>query len=238
MSKKTRNRRLARLGDRDFEIFEHIARYRLTTPDFLHRVFFNDGSQLNAVTKVTSRLTRQRFLNRWELFGSNAYFVLGPLAIGYLPVSRRRTAELGGQALPHEFAMAAFCLRSQVTRKRLTVSELSKNPGQLVQKGVDNSHYFLEETDGVTRLGHFVLDLGGDAAYVARKCAEQIELRQRRPPLRQLIDSRRFLLGIATGTEEKKAEILRVLGAASWPVEFRIEVVPELVPLVGALQGD
>lgn len=238
MSKKKKNRRLARLGDRDFEIFEHISRYRLTTPDLLHRVFFNDGSQLNAVTKVTSRLTRERFLNRWELFGSNAYFVLGPKAIGYVPVSRRRTGELGQQALPHEFAMAAFCLRPQVTRKRLTVSELSKNPGQLLQPGVDNSHYFLEENDGVTQLGHFVVDLGGHATYVARKCAEQIEIRQKRPPLRQLIDSRRFLVGIATGTEEKKADILRVLRTATWPVEFRIEVVPELVHLVGALQGE
>jgi hypothetical protein len=103
---------------------------------------------------------------------------------------------------------------------------------------VDNSHYLLEENDGVTQLGHFVVDLGGHATYVARTCAEQIEIRQKRPPLRQLIDSRRFLVGIATGTEEKKADILRVLRTATWPVEFRIEVVPELVHLVGALQGE
>jgi hypothetical protein len=73
---------------------------------------------------------------------------------------------------------------------------------------------------------------------VARKCAEQIEIRQRRPPLNQLIQSNRFLIGIATATQSKKDDILRVLQATSWPVQFRIEVVPELVHLIGGLQGE
>jgi hypothetical protein len=238
MSKKRTNPRLARLGDRDFEIFEHITRYRLTTHEFLHKLFFNDGSRLNAVTKVTSRLTRRRFLNRCDLFGSNKYFTLGPRVVGFVAVSQNRVRALGSQALPHEFGTLAFCLRSEIHRRRLTVSELSQHSGQLLQPGVDNSHYFLEDADGTTFLGHLLVDQGGSASYVARKCAEQIEIRQRRPPLNQLIQSNRFLIGIATATQSKKDDILRVLQATSWPVQFRIEVVPELVHLIGGLQGE
>lgn len=235
MPKKKKNRRQARLSDRDFEIFEHIARYRLTTNEFMHKLFFTD-SELNAVTKVASRLTRRRFLNRYDLYGSNKYFVLGPQAVGYVSVSRKRTSELGGQALPHEFAMLAFCLRTDITRKRLTVSELSKHRSQLVQGGVDNSHYFLEQTEDGTRLGHLVVDLGGTASYVAKKCEEQLQLRLHLDSLNQIIQSGQFLLGIATGSERKKEDIIRALASSKWPVEFRIEVIPELVHLVGGLQ--
>lgn len=237
--KKLKNRRLARLADRDFEIFEHIARYRLTTHEFLHKLFFEeDGSQRNAVSKVTSRLTRRRFLNRWNLYGSNKYFVLGPKAIGYVSVSKRRIAELGVQALPHEFATLAFCLRSDVPRKRLKVSELSKNPQELLHKGVDSAHYFMEESDGVKALGHLLVDQGGTPSHVARKCAAQLEIREKLPAFRQLIHSGHFLLAVATGSEAKRQDIIRTLKNSPWPVQFRVEVVPELVYLVGALQGE
>ena len=42
-------------------------RYRLTVPDVLHKLFFSD-SELNAVTKVTSRLVLHNYLNRYELY--------------------------------------------------------------------------------------------------------------------------------------------------------------------------
>jgi hypothetical protein len=64
-----------RLLDRDYEILEHLMTYRVTTREVLHRQFFAD-SELNAVSKVTTRLTekgiwpgtnssRTRCISRW-----------------------------------------------------------------------------------------------------------------------------------------------------------------------------
>lgn len=61
--KRTRN---PRLSDRDYELFEHIMRYHLTTREVLHRLFFSDSDE-NAVTKVTSRLVLHGYLSRYEL---------------------------------------------------------------------------------------------------------------------------------------------------------------------------
>ena len=40
---------------RDYAILRHVAHYRLTTRESLHRALF-PGVAINAVTKVTSRL--------------------------------------------------------------------------------------------------------------------------------------------------------------------------------------
>ena len=66
-----------RLGDRDYEIFEHLTRYHITTREVLRRLFFSDSEE-NAVTKVTSRLTLHGYLNRYELYPPRTYFVVGP----------------------------------------------------------------------------------------------------------------------------------------------------------------
>ena len=79
-----------RLGDRDYEIFEHIMRYRLTVPEVLHKLFFSD-SELNAVTKVTSRLVLHNYLNRYELYDPRVYFTIGPEAARFLGLSQKKT---------------------------------------------------------------------------------------------------------------------------------------------------
>ena len=41
-----------RLQDRDYELLEHVLRYRVTTREILHRLFFSD-SEPNAATLAT-----------------------------------------------------------------------------------------------------------------------------------------------------------------------------------------
>ena len=60
MARKKRSRR-PQLTDRDFRIFDHLRRYRLTTREILHQLFFSD-LDLTAFTKVTSRLVDGGYL--------------------------------------------------------------------------------------------------------------------------------------------------------------------------------
>lgn len=224
-----------RLGDRDFEIFEHVMRYRMTTREALHRLFFAD-SELNAVTKVTSRLTDHGFLNRYELYPGRSYYTLGPKSASFLGIPIKKTRDLGPLAKAREFGVLSFCCLSNQLRERLTVQELAQRHPDLLLGGLDNSHYYLDRQEEVTRLAYLRIDLGGSIDHVLRKCREDIAARQGIAAFDHLLSLDRFLIAIVTGREEK-AERLRTAAQAfsHWPVRFRIEAVADLVELVSHL---
>jgi hypothetical protein len=230
MSKRS-NRR-PRLVDRDYEIFEHVMRYRMTTREVLQRLFFPD-SELNAVTKVTSRLVEHGFLNRYELYPLRSYFTLGPKSASFLGIVYKKTRDLGPLAKAREFGTLSFCCLSERLRERLTVRELSERHPELLQGGLDNSHYYLDNDGEITRLAYIRVDLGGSVDHILRKCRDDIAARQRIDAFDHLMNNRRFALAIVTGRKEKADKIQEaVQQRRDWPVEFRIEAVPELVELV------
>jgi hypothetical protein len=67
------------LNNRDRQILELVARYRLTTNAILHERFFR-ANRLDAVMKVTARLVREGWLNAYPFIGSRSYFVLSVAA--------------------------------------------------------------------------------------------------------------------------------------------------------------
>ncbi len=229
MSKKNQK---GKLGDRDYEILDHLKRYRLTTRDVLHRLFF-DGSEINAVSKVTSRLIKNGYLNSHPLDTSKVYFTVGPESCRLLGLPLRKSKPLGPQALPTEFGTLMFCCGSPVQRKRLLVGEISKLQPNILGKGLDSSHYYLEElADGNKLLGYIRVDQGGPPDHISRKCAGDIEKRMANEALKQLIDSDRFIIALITG-HESKAELIRAsIGRRQWTIRFRVEVVHELASLI------
>lgn len=230
MSRK-RSRR-PRLVDRDFEIFEHIMRYRMATREVLHRLFFSD-SEPNAVTKVTSRLTEHGFLNRYGLYPSRSYYTLGPKAASFLGVTYKHTRDLGPLAKAREFGVLSYCCLSPTLRERLTVRELSEHHPDLLQGGLDNSHYYLDNDGEVTRLAYIRVDLGGSVDHIVRKCRDDIAARQRFDAFDHLMNNGRFAIAIVTARDEKVAKIRdAVRQRKNWPVYFHVEAVPELVELV------
>lgn len=222
--------RTIRLGPRDHDIFDHVRRYRLTTRDVLHRLFFPEATP-NAVTKVTSRLCRSGFLNRFDLYESRDYFVLGPEAARLLGAPAKRTEGLGVQALPIEFAVLLFCAGAG-HRERLTRAELqAHHPGVLVP-GVDASRYYLDRDGGKTRLAAIRVDCGGSADHVARKCRDDLDRRLEHDAFRDLVANDRFMIAVVTAREEKARAIHRALERSAWPIRFRLGVIPELARLI------
>ena len=224
------NRRKPRLGPRDNDIFEHVSRYRLTTREVLHRLFFAEV-EMNAVTKVTSRLCRDGFLNRYDLYPSRSYFVLGGEGARFLGISKKRTEAMGVQSLPIEYATLAYCTAAP-GRERLTRRELQEHHPQYLVSGVDSSHYYLDHDGEKARLAYIRVDCGGSADHVIRKCRGDLEERQEHEAFAALIERNQFLIAVATGRAEKAAAIHESLKRHQWPIRFRIEVIPELVNLI------
>lgn len=236
MSRKRRQR--PRLGDRDYEIFDHVMRYRMTTREALHKLFFAD-SEPNAVTKVTSRLVDHGFLNRYELYPSRSYFALGSKAASFLGLNRKKTLELGPQAKVIEFGIISYCVLSDRLRERLTVRELSERHPELVLGGMENSRYYLDHDGDVARLALMRVHVGASPDYILRKCRDDIATRQRHDAFDQLMNAGRFAIAIVVASEEKAARVREAAARrGDWPVFFRVETVPELRQLVSGISHD
>lgn len=225
-----------RLGDRDYEIFQHLLRYRITTREVLHKLLFSD-SEINAVTKVTSRLTKHGYLNRHELYAPRNYFVLGPKSAAFLGISQKKTNALGPLALAREYGALVYCCLAETPRQRLRVSEIRERDPQFVQGKLDSSHYYLDNDGETVRLGYIRVDHGGPPDHVVRKCKEDLEQRYAHEAFRELIDQGRFLIAVVTGREEKKQAIHEALRRHRWSIRFRIEVVSDLVHLTTRFEG-
>jgi len=232
-------------GDRDRDILEHVARYRLTTPSVLFQLFFAaDLVDDNAVTKVTSRLVDRDYLRKFDLYGSYKYFTLGKRgakSVGAKP--KIFGAPLGRHALYREFATLRFCCPGDdqptgrpIQRERLTLAEIVRSYPELHHSRLDRNHYFLEQSDDGERLGYLWIDGGGDDAHIVRKIQQDIITpRLAIPILRERLLQGDFVLAIVTYLDDKKRQIIDAIRRQPHlqaPVKLRVEVIPDLLPLL------
>ncbi|MCC7334675.1 MAG: hypothetical protein IT422_06245 [Pirellulaceae bacterium] len=221
----------ANIGDRDSDILEHIARYRLTTRDVLHRLFFSD-SEPNAVTKVTSRLVKHRFLNRFDLPLGRSYFVFGPNAMRIFNVAGNKSKAMGPQSLAENLGMLYFCCAQEELHERLLVREMFENFGRITGKKLKLASFYIDQTTGTPTLSQMRVDLGGPAAHVIRKCRAYLETAASNQIFSELITHQRFMITLITSTKSKAQDLEDTLLRHTWPVRFRVEVVPELGTLL------
>ena len=229
-------KRNPRLQDRDFEILEHVMRYRITTPEVLHQLFFADCDR-NAVTKVTSRLCTQQFLASYPLYGSNVYFALGKNGARVVGLQARHVKPLGPQALYREYGTLAYCCLNGTLREKLRVRDITKHFPALAARRIDSSHYYLDREGEATRLAYIWVEGGGAVDHIVRTVRDDIiEERRRIPALNQEIDAAKFVVAVVTMTPDKREAIIAALRALVTPVFFRVEVVSELIHLLPSVR--
>lgn len=239
MAKKhTRHRRVARgrLNDRDFEILEHISRYRLTTRDVLHRLFFDD-SEINAVSKVVSRLERNHFIKSHPLDGSARYYTLGVSGCKTLGTSLKYVKEFQGQGLAHWLGKLRFCCGQLPERQLLTVREVKKRQPELLIRGkAANNNYYIDREMEHDRdlIGFIRVDHGRDVTSLVTHCQAMIHSRMEYPYWRRIIENRLFVVAIVTAYESK-AELLREkIAERNLMARFRVESHESLGPIIAA----
>lgn len=228
-----RSRKQGRIVDRDYDILEHISRFHLTTRDVLHSLFFQD-TELNAVTKVTSRLVDYEFITSHDLHAGKKYFVVGHAGARFLGLAYRKCKPLGPQSLVQKYAVLQFCCAGPVYREKLLVQDLQKALGSLKGKHMHAGMYYRDTEGAQPRLAQMRVDFGTPAAHVIRKCRTDLEALLRVPQIAQLVESQRFMLTILTLSEARKTDIQNAILRHSWPVRFRVEVVPDLAEVVAS----
>ncbi len=212
-------------------------RYRLTTPQALHQLFFSDCDR-NAVTKVTSRLCQHSFLLSHTLYGSNTYFTLGKAAARLFGVPARRIGPLGAIALYREFGVFSFCCQLAQSRERLRVKDIQQQFPKILASGIDAGHYYLDSDQGQVRLGYIWVEGGGSTEHIVSNVATRIiEPRRAVPALLDYIEKGRFLVAIVTLTADKRDQIALALRNLQTKVVFRVEVVPELIHLLPEIRN-
>lgn len=217
------------INERGREILAHVARFRLTTLEAIEKVVLPELSR-NAISKIVTRLCERRALNKFTLLHPMKYFVVGDRTARTLGLSSHRSAPLGPQSLPQEYAVLAFASLGTKRHVRLTQSELQKRWSWLTGP-LASATYCLDQ-DGVLELTR--VDLGGPADHVARKCADDLGKRCRIPEFLELLKANRFRLVVITSTSGKVTAIQRSLDLHTWPrgLQIHFSIVPQLL-LIG-----
>ena len=224
-----------RLLDRDYEILEHLMTYRFTTREVLHRQFFAD-SELNAVSKVTTRLTKSEHLTRHEPLGNLVCFSLGKRGAKLFGAPARCAEKPGTQTLYTQLGILGYCFGEKPQRTRLRVATLLEKHPALLKKGVDPSQYVVDASKTPSLLSYVRIDGGGQNDHVLRKIDADIKCRLEIPLFASLMQSGRFQIACVTFTEEKQKELERRIPAQNFPCAVTVEVVPILSDLLAVLR--
>ncbi len=224
------------IGARDAAIFADVIGFGLVTNSSVHS---RQAPKLkpNAITKITSRLVRQGWLNDYPLFGALKYFVPGPVLIAFAGLSASRVQPLGPQSLAMNLAALEFCRckpELSVASKSDLASEFSWLPPKL-----RSGKYILERDAKNVVLRLVRTDLGGDSEHVAKRCNRDISRRMQVPQFAALVRSGQVVMVVITASEVKGHAIRVSISKRTWPkgLTFQIFVFRELVNFIGFKQA-
>lgn len=214
------------LQPRDREILTHVSRYRLTTPEVVHRLFFADRG-MEAAKSVLKRLNGS-FLRSRPLFGKRRYYQLSPAGAALSGQPDEAAQPLGTNALPARFGVLEYCcLGFPSERPRFTRSEYAESFPEL--QDLPFADYYLDIHKGVTRLGRIIVELGGDHLRFLRKVREYMTRDTRCRPFAEMVRQDRFVLALVTAEESKRDAIIAAIERQPPAVPVRVECVPDLI---------
>lgn len=231
-------------SERDDAILEHLRRFHLTTAEILHRLFF-PGVGLNALRKVTGRLTREKKIRPCRLFEQRKYFVLTPGQAARMGEDRSIGKPFEYQGLVNAYGVLLFCVENE--SQPFTKKEFEEQFPELVIRGVGARNYYLDRDQADTeetkpgqadskpkvRLGFIIVDYGTSPLTIRKKVHKVTARAYTRPKFGRLIQSENFVLGIIAPSEAKAEDIKATL-ADEGPgfVRYRIVSSPELGELL------
>ena len=217
-----------RLTERDQAILEHVHRYRISTIEVLHRLFWEPSTSLNAVSQVLKRL--DGVLQTAPLVGPRRYYLLTPRAAREFGEEEDFAKPLGTTSLARHYAMLEYCCLADQRREHITAREIRDGFPRFNIRGVARNGYFHTATEPA-KLGWLDVDCGGDAARRARKCFEQYRKRAEHAAFADLIDRGRFGITLVTTAEAKREALLRALDAFD-PFPVEVVVMPSVRDII------
>lgn len=226
------------LQDRDQAILAHVARYRLTTLETVHHLFFPEASSQEAAKTVLRRL-RGTHLQSRPLYLRRVYYQLTAVAAQALGEPEEIAKPLGPQALPRAYSVLAYCCHGPAERPRLTRAEFAERYPALAAAVPYNDFTMEPSAEGPQRLVRLLVDLGGAHQRLVRKCVGIIRKGHSTPALNEMLAANTFQLTILTAEVTKAQAIGRSLQAhpALRGRTVRVAVVPEVGHLLPNVQA-
>lgn len=76
------------------------------------------------------------------------------------------------------------------------------------------------------------VDHGGPPPHIVRKCRDELQSLVATPALAEYVKRQRFVMAIITTNDHKVRAIRESIARQTWPIQFRVEAVPDLTPLI------
>lgn len=230
--------------DRDRDILEHVARYRITTSEVLTHLFCRTA---NATKKVMKRLAapvpaaglseaeeqklaRPFPLQARELLGKRLYYHLSPRGALRLRLhpARRHAKPPGPQALIGHYAILIHCCLHDDQRILFTRKELAEQLPAVEHY----APYCLERHDGSTRLVRMVVDHNRAPEGLVEKCRQIVRDAQAVPFLGQRLRAGQYAIALLTTDDLKVAAIATAAQQAALSVPVMPVTIPDLLGLI------
>lgn len=218
------------LPERERSIIEHVARYRVSTDEVLHELFFATAKSLKTVQKSLARLVDAGWLEKFQSVQRRNLYTLGNNF--ERPRSwRRPAANFSEQSLPTAIAILYFCVRQH--HRRLTVPELQSLDPRLCPTGLRNSPYYVEKRGNRLGLSLFLVDRNSPVRRLTWKVKRLVGQRTKHDAFRAWMMDQRFSITVLTPFAEKQRQLTEAFAdRAKEIVPVRVALVPEFGPYV------
>lgn len=211
---------------RDRQILKHVERYRLTTRDVVHRLFFSEAGE-SAVSKVLRRLVADGALRACRLANGFGYYVLARKGSDEIGATTAASRPFSEQTLPVAFGFLAFCVESGA--RRLTADEFRDAFPRLCRERMKAGSYYIDARSTPHRLGTVLVDRGNPPKLILRKLLRLSTQHYRAPAFADLIQTGRFWVTILTAWPLKKRLLDSAIRLAfRGPLRVEVAAVPEL----------
>jgi hypothetical protein len=227
----------AKLTGRDYEIFQHLLRYKVATREMFHRALFAKVSP-NAVTKVVTRLVANDWLTRHPFLAASCYFTLTEKAARLFGIPQAAIEQpLPAPQMVVRYAIASYCCLGEKPRQLLTAEEIEQSYPEFLFDQLDSDRYYLDSGHRPELLGQIAVDVGAAPPMLLESCQKDLAARAKRAAVRKRIQAGRYRLTILAPVSEKASLFRSGLKRLSWPEGLRTEVVviPNLLNAVAEL---
>lgn len=214
-------------------ILYHVARYRLTVDQAVHRLFCPEMTR-DAARKSLERLEAKSLLQSTRVRNRTFYYLTSK-ASSLLGIPPTRANDLGAQTLVEKFAVLAFCCLGNALRERLTPVEFKEAFPEFAEaKGISavHQHYYYDQHGQDWYLARATIDTGGSLAAIQSKCRRFAKHAAQTHALRDMVTHRRFMLTVLTGEETKAIALAELLEKEATNIQYRVVQVPELTEIL------
>ncbi|MBI3782849.1 MAG: hypothetical protein HY270_05545 [Deltaproteobacteria bacterium] len=231
-----------RLNERDMQILSHLRRYRLSTIEVLHGLFFPDTRE-DAVKSTLKRLKGENYVASQKLFprGNEVYYHLAPAAVPALGISPASSLKPSEKYVFEAYAQLLFCCTGDAHRPRFSQDEFEECFPGFINQAPDFANrfqydaYYLDiDEHGMRRLGRILVDRGDSNLF--NLFTRAVDVADRAYP--QFLAEYRFTLAFIFPNDGRKRKADNLIRSTLRNDRYHVRLVTTAFPSLHRFLGD